>query len=321
MFESVVHFQNEVYANSPNELVSFVEHELSEPESFAVFIDKDTYKLVFALRLLELDFDTIDYWVKSSVDAVKSVCNYLNTDGLAIVFVARGLFDYTESISYDFDELADTNVNGIPIYDKVIVDGSRWRSLLCDNIACCPEEGSDVVPWNDKSGEADNDNGLVDLLALNFAKKDKQIDVAQPSVASPADRLALLEKWAESDFVDMDTNEFVSNLQDIKLRDGFLRLTIDLDVNKVDRIIGYMIDCSKTVSGSVSVPLLTCIAGLSMFNYETAMAKAAIKAAKEVQSPYSYSLMMMIDRVLTLGVPLETWKTAVSTTSLEECVN
>jgi carbamoylphosphate synthase small subunit len=84
------------------------------------------------------------------------------TDDLGFVLVCP------ESMRAEFGTLNDVAGNFLDIL-AIDLSASRWRSLMCDDIECCPVEGQPIhkspVAWNPEQGRADLAKAVNAILA------------------------------------------------------------------------------------------------------------------------------------------------------------
>lgn len=237
------------------------------------------------------------------------------------------------------------------VLDRLIVQGDRWWSALCDDTDCCPAAGTSVEAWvaAGGAGAAACADGCSQACADERTNVCCQATQSQPpgwltamgsgdetaraqflsEVQSHAAAVAVAATFEERlglvDLVDSAAAHaradalIVAALAEVRLRDGLLRRwVIESDEQSREVVEESLIDCTAYLPASALAPTLTAIAGIAWRRGARDIAHHSVHAALE--SDRHYSLARLLQRALRSGVSSQVWCDAVEATSMHECL-
>ena len=213
----------------------------------------------------------------------------------------------------------------IPIRELMLVRDGRWRSMLCDDLSCCPPEGNEITDFRNSRITAEqvangkvlpfsNSEGLAHSIAEGELAKDPKWSAKVASFRVDSEDHELNAKQR-------DGAEAVLLLADFYIQDGKCD---DLDL--IARVLGrlsdiqvrdYALGCHEQTSmdsyqtmwrellkvapANYVAPVATLFAAIAYENGEGALAHRALDRAIEDQPEYSMSRLLR--RVFSSGWP------------------
>lgn len=224
------------------------------------------------------------------------------------------------------DQIRFTNIN---VREVMLVKDNRWRSLICNDLTCCPENGSELPDFASAQITAeqvaqgkilpfhDNAQLVASLASFEVSTEPKFMDqisflvkentIGELSMkpdfvrANVPNLLVIKEMFAKGQPIDNDLKaQVIAVMQDIQARDFALGCFND---DEAGMALALYTDLYKTAPKDFAYPLATLA---SAFAYETgngALAHRLLDKAIEV-SP-DYSLARLLRRVFSSGWPVE----------------
>jgi hypothetical protein len=220
-----------------------------------------------------------------------------------------------------------------PLLDSLLVQNGTWRSVLCDDLMCCPEQGralDDVVdPLTAAliaAGSAPY-RSREDLVAafVPLALDDRQHEKRAAALAEihpdrPVDMLPAVLKVLHSvgapPWVDVAT--VCVGLQDVRVRDAVLRHLHESPQSRWAVRSALLALLSKVPADAY--PAVACVlAGCAWLDGNGAVARIAIDRCREADP--GYSLARLLDRALQHGIPPTVWADSLAAVSIDECLS
>ena len=224
--------------------------------------------------------------------------------------------------------------------DEVIVVNQRWRSRLCRDEDCCPEDGREIEAERGARVAApfvlagvaplSTREALNDRLSLPPADDTSRHEFEQRVMDAAAahgdgDTLEARRTWVTGVVAGLSEGNAlvlpaaVACMRDMRRRDAVLRMLIH-DVADGQRRVAEDALVSAVCLSPVAdrAALATVIAGLAWQRGDGAFARECLNLALE--SNPDYSLAKLLDRAITHAVPPAVWVSAVAATSVESCL-
>jgi len=268
----------------------------------------------------------IDYPVDIPQGAYDLLASHLQRDAatgaLLVAYVPAGRSD-GEVVLTDASS-ALTRI-GIATDESLLIQGGRYRSVLCQDQSCCPAEGS-LIPEIDGSriavehvvaGRAmpfANLQALTDSIAsLPVAAEQRWIDqVKSFQVSSSAADLTKLQRDGATAVIDLAgefasgrigqdlelTARVIGRLSDIQVRDFALG---SHDEENVDNYFQMWRHLMRIAPKGFIAPVASLCAALAYESGDGALAHRALDRALEDVN--GYSLALLLRRVFTAGWP------------------
>ena len=268
----------------------------------------------------------VDYPVNASPASYKLLASHLTREGaeaaLAICYEPSGHDGGEEVLNEVANSISEAE---IPIRELILVKNGKFRSLLCDDLTCCPPDGSPipefgssriaaeqvsqgrVLPFNDVAGLAESISALP--ISRDPLWREK---VAKFKVDASSENLNQLQRdGADSiltlaDFFITDGNSFdqdliarvMGRLSEIQVRDYALGCHDDLSSDSYFQMWRSLLRMAPP--GSVA-PIASVFASLAYERGEGALAHRALDRAL-LDDP-DYSLAKLLRRVFSTGWP------------------
>jgi len=228
--------------------------------------------------------------------------------------------------------------------DALWVRHSRWSSLMCDDLDCCPAEGNALneITATDLEFVVAGSAPFASREDLAGYLESRRLDAKQLSLRDTAceeieqefekERLKheskvpvrsdyvnrLMRVWSDEAKWDWQAHALlVLVVSDIQMRDGFLRQMLDQPSLRLAIRTTLMSAVSQSHSDHVA-PLATALAGCAWLDGNGALATVALDRALEVDS--SYSLARLLERAIGHNVPPSVWTESLEAVSYEECL-
>ena len=226
---------------------------------------------------------------------------------------------------------------GLPILDLLLVKNNAWRSLMCTDLDCCPEEGhslSNSVPDIDAqfvfAGSApfeSREHMEESLTSRHLGDLEAQRDEAFAHIAEPAkstptemsdavitifDRMSDLRQFTFHEMADL-----VRLLSAVRSRDAFLRKLFDNPDSRA-QVRAHLVTVISTIPTNHIPPVATVLAGCAWLDGNGALARVALDRALNIDE--TYSLARLLDMALSHGVPPHVWSDSLQAVSYEQCL-
>jgi hypothetical protein len=259
--------------------------------------------------------DLVDRALKAEPSAVVLVCYTEAGEGGGGSLVREGLIASIE------DGLA---LRGIEVMDALLVRGGRWRSYLCQDLACCPESGSVLQPELTAAARSfaaetvgqggvllrdrdelvrsirpsgNSDTSSAGARGTEMAAQFLVAAVERGGVAglraAVLDTFAnLLARWREGDLsLPVDTAATILlGLRDKRLRDEVITSMLDADP---EVLLALLVALAAAAADDVAAPICTVLAWVAHSQGNGALANVAIERA--LDSDPTYELARLIE--------------------------
>ena len=213
----------------------------------------------------------------------------------------------------------------IPIRELMLVRDGRWRSMLCDDLSCCPLEGNEITDFRNSRITAEqvangkvlpfsNSEGLAHSIAECALAKDPEWSAKVASFQVDPDDQDLNAKQRDgaeavlllADLYNQDGKcddrdlmaRVLGRLSDIQVRDYALGCH---DQESMDSYQTMWRELLKVAPKGYVAPVATLFAAIAYENGEGALAHRALDRAIEDQPEYSMSRLLR--RVFSSGWP------------------
>ena len=224
------------------------------------------------------------------------------------------------------------------VRDAIVVDGDRWRSLMCTDPDCCDPSGRTL------------DRAVSDRVAAEFAGAGVAPVAARADIvgefAEDAGGVACVaglvsvglpprgrgrERWRDEIIGtvtarmqeprrDLETEEIgavIRGLQDIRVRDTVLWELSNADQAGRFRALVLLTSCVRWAPAGHVAPVATCAAIAAWLVGDGARAQVALERAL-VDCP-DYSLAVLVQHSVRVGLPPAAWGEAMGGLSRQEC--
>lgn len=328
---------------SPSALVSAVPYLLGfHPTRSAVLVWLERGALVLTQRL---DLPPVDG--SSDVSWLRAVWGHAaapRADELVVVTFDEALPDPLLG-----SLLATCQEAGVAMRDVLTVRQGRWRSLLCTDPACCPEQGREADPSVRDAVAAEfaltgcaplaSREALVEGLASTVVPAVRQaveeaVSVARDAQRSAgsgereswrdqriADALVLLDGQAEGSSHRTPPAELVASvivgLADVRVRDTVLWEAADWSQERLVLATSVLAPAVRAAPAGRVAPVATCFAALAWLAGDGARAATALDRAA-TDDP-DYSLAALLRQSIGAGLPPSAWRAAMSDLTREDC--
>ena len=229
-------------------------------------------------------------------------------------------------------------VSQISVLDLLHVSSSSWRSLMCDDIDCCPAEGHAL-----HNTTTDIDAEFVFAGSAPFESRERMEQALMPrdlgalveqrdaAFAGIGEEPAGMTAETRSESVNalvtriMDSRELTfpemaqacAVLSWIRTRDGFLRKLFDQPELR-PHTRSHLVSLTSCAPDHHRAPVATVLAGCAWLDGNGALARIALDCALDADA--SYSLARLLDMALTHGVPPHVWSDSLEAVSYDQCL-
>lgn len=213
----------------------------------------------------------------------------------------------------------------IPIRELMLVRNGRWRSMLCDDLSCCPPEGNETTDFRDSRITAEqvangkvlpfsNSEGLAHSIAERKLAKDPEWSEKVASFrVDPEDQELNAKQRDGAEAVLLLADFYIQNgkcddfdliarvlgrLSDIQVRDYALGCHEQTSMDSYQTMWRELL---KVAPKDYVAPVATLFAAIAYENGEGALAHRALDRAIEDQPEYSMSRLLR--RVFSSGWP------------------
>jgi len=323
--------------HSPRQLVAALPHMLGfHPAASVVFVVIRNDEVCAALRMDLADAKLLDA-VPTGLVAVGE-----GFDERAVAIVGYGPNSpEIHAVCHSAEAVFESS--GWGILDVLMVSDNKWRSLLCDDEECCPDDGQEIEP-----GSEAVEVELVALGSAPFVSREAMQESLESRSLSTQESAARIEAYnAVFDHVSTDlvrdqiatrtacikrafeiltrTNELEWDdiavvcvvVEDIRMRDGLLRRCFD---NRDAR--GLILERLRQVirvATAVHVPALsTVLAGVAWLDGNGALAQIGLNRAMD-EDP-TYTLAQLLTLALSHNVPPDVWASSLDAVSFDQCL-
>ena len=307
--------------SSPRELLASIPHMLGfHPTNSVVVVAFDADEVVAAVRA---DIEVVR---TAMISPLIATLKDIDEAFLAIVYFAS-----SQEATTDWqDELAQLIEHSV--LDSLLVTPTHWRSLLCEDVECCPREGhvlddaatsldaflvfNGSAPFRSREELVSSlqpvtrDEGESDAIRQAFAQ--------ETSLSAEHEHLGLIEVFASGREPTIeDIARLCVAIDDFHIRDALLRSCYDdPHIRSVLKIALH--SHIAIVPESLVAPAATLLAGCAWLDGNGVLANVAVARALEVDP--DYSLAQLLDRALTHGVPPHVWAESLAAVSMERCL-
>jgi len=251
-----------------------------------------------------------------------------------------------EAIASDFTERAA--VAGVGVRDVIVTGAGRWRSLLCQDPACCPPEGRPVDQSTASALAAEfTIRGIAPMpdrsaLVRELAEDSERTASMRPLVEAALARIPSSrrphEAWRDATIDHLmrclglvrapraseatalshdDCAEVMSALEDIRVRDTLLWECARTEQADLDRAMGHLVACLRSAPAGHVAPIATACAVVAWLLGDGARATIAVERAL-LDRP-GYTLAVLVLQSLRAGLPPASWREAMGSVARDEC--
>jgi hypothetical protein len=318
--------------SSPDALISGLPYLLGfPPVESAVLLWLRGRRLLLTQRIdLPGDADEIDPWLSAMWSHIAAN----EADELVIVIVtsrddASDLAQYVHAVAEE---------RGLRVRDAIVVDAGRWRSLMCTDPECCDPAGRAVdAEVSDRVAAEFAGLGVAPVAARErvveeFAPDPHGADrVAEVVSAAVPPRGKQREQWRDdiigevtarmevwrADLDSDDAGAVIRGLQDIRVRDTVLWELSNADQPSRFRALALLTACVRWAPQGHVAPVATCAAISAWLVGDGARAQVALERALADRS--DYSLAVLVQHSVRVGLPPAAWGEAMGGLSRQEC--
>ena len=331
------------YVSGPADLVAAIPHILGfhPDESLVLVVLNDDY----VETIHRCDLSTADGWPQAEL----RYCS--GTDLVALLYSNDGIGSFQTLLDDYLSHYETANFN---VLDKLLVISNRWKSLLCDDLDCCPAAGREVVSAALRARDFETSGSNINH-DVPFVNRDVLIHSLRAALIPHEDELTrdaelikVLDRIKSGTVLAEDADELkarqfrlsvveeivsalrtsdelawnaraliVGGLHDIHIRDCVLKRMLDDDsLRQSSR--RHLLQMIPTMNESSVVVLATALAGCVWLDGNGALARIALERALECDP--SYSLAILLNRAISFGVPPTVWSDSLIAVSEEECL-
>ena len=280
--------------------------------------------------------------VLPEVDSSHAVSDFLaanQSDDTALVAIAYGCTHEQAETSLNYVKLRSDD-SGTHVLDLLHVWNGRWRSILCSDEECCPQDGHplaievDSEAHTDSIGEAENaafDSEFSLAFTVLGSEEEQARDAAFSGLTQYPSETAeeLLE--IRNARVQETVNLLIANeafdweslattcsvISDIRCRDGVLRQIFEQEENRSDVCRG-LTQVLALAPEDHRASVATTLAGALWLDGHRALTRKLIDLALEADE--TYSLARLLDTALQHGVPHRVWVDSLAAVTYEKCL-
>ena len=275
----------------------------------------------------------VDYPRQEDTDAYDLLSHHLKLDGadaaLMMAYVPSNNLELYETGAEVLGYLANSlTKNSIKIRESIEVIGTRWRSVICEDISCCPPEGNPLpdfdssrvaaeqvmagrtMPFIDVSKLADSIAALPNIgtefiaqVESYFVHEDSpDLNEKQRDGATAVVDLGQLYEFGRGSSDPDLVAQVIGRLSDIQVRD------YALGIHCADTIDAYWTmwkELLRIAPVGYVAPIASIFAAVAYESGQGALAHKALDRAL-IDDP-SYSLALLLRRVFSAGWPATTF--------------
>jgi hypothetical protein len=234
---------------------------------------------------------------------------------------------------------------GLVVRDLLRSEAGRWSSLLCTDPDCCPEGGREMDPVladrvaaefallgraplpDRESVVASLDPDPAQVAAVEASLADARRGMASAVRESP-DRwrdaaVTHWEEWLAATAREprchdpADTAVLLVSLADIRVRDTLLWDLVQVEGDRLPRLLDRVVDLVRAAPRSTVGPVATCAAVIAWLSGDGA--RAAIAVDRALAEDPDYSLATLVGASLRAGLPPTVWREAMRELSRADC--
>ncbi len=277
---------------------------------------------------------------RNALEMLSGVAQTQPERSIALVFYSQDRELVVEA-SHELQAACEMDEWGV--LDALLVSGSRWWSLLCDDSECCPPDGQVVEVISDPLfGElvALGDSPYVARQILVDSLQSEDLDYAgqaarqsaynlrfdELSLALNASQTFVRDEWVTRAFSLMCTDVQLEwddiaviaiVIDDIRMRDGLLRRCFDDSASRAATLENLRFALRRVASSHIA-GISTVLAGIAWLDGNTLLTQIALDRALE-EDP-SYSLAHLLQLALTHNVPPSVWSDSLEAVSYDQCL-
>ena len=356
-FESVPMSQANLTLHGPADLVAAVPHLLGfHPWSslVVVFIESQDQHVTLTVRAdlpgVTSASEYLQCWqqqleaIGAAADASHVVlCAFPcrsadDVDAAVATALQREVLDVIQAVA----DLAERQ--GFFVYDQLLCWADRWRSLLCTDQSCCPDDGTPVdlarsdriaaefiaeavsvqpdrASFAELLAPVPDDDPQAERFAALLQVHPMAAQADAGSVVSAQVRAQQAHECVETLLAGSEPSPVVAlTLTDVRLRDAVIRMiTHDHDAQQRRQAEQCLINTMKVCPSALRASVATVAAGLAWQRGDGATAGHCLDVALTADS--NYSLARLLQRALRSAVPPAVWVSAVGQTTMQECLN
>ena len=275
----------------------------------------------------------VDYPRQEDTDAYDLLSHHLKLDGadaaLMMAYVPSNNLELYETGAEVLGYLANSlTKNSIKIRESIEVIGTRWRSVICEDISCCPPEGNPLpdfdssrvaaeqvmagrtMPFIDVSKLADSIAALPNIgtefiaqVESYFVHEDSpDLNEKQRDGATAVVDLGQLYEFGRGSSDPDLVAQVIGRLSDIQVRD------YALGIHCADTIDAYWTmwkELLRIAPVGYVAPIASIFAAVAYESGQGALAHKALDRAL-IDNP-GYSLALLLRRVFSAGWPATTF--------------
>jgi len=275
----------------------------------------------------------VDYPTSQNSDAYSLLTHHLKLDqaeaALIIAYVPTENGEQHETGSATLEHLTIAlTKNQIKIRESIEVIGNRWRSVICEDISCCPPEGNPLPDFESSRVAAEQvmqgrSLPFIDVTQLAESigavpNLDAEFIVQVESYFVPEDCSDLNERQRDGATAVVDLGQLyeqgrgssdsdlvaqvIGRLSDIQVRDYALGIH---SAEAIDSYWAMWKELMRIAPAGYVAPIASLFAAVAYESGQGALAHKALDRALE-DNP-GYSLALLLRRVFSAGWPAESF--------------